>query len=230
MAREDIPGGHGRPPHSEVMRTEKAVASGSTAIMLSGIAAVVLVILSFIGVLRTPLAAIATIAIGLGLLLQGLALTRRQDEIRQQLAATGDTKAAGAVDTGMTAEFIAGIIGIALGILALFGVAPISLMAIAAIVFGIALIMGGPLTTRLDELNESSARIEGVSLEGDPKVVRTASGLEVLVGIAAVILGVLTLLGIANGLFLTLVALLITGAAIAFSGGIVARRAGPVAQ
>ncbi len=230
MARENMPGDPGRPAFSEVRRTEKAVAGGSTGIALAGLVAVVLIIMSFIGVLRTPMAAVATIAIGVGLMLQGLALTRRHDQIREELAAAGNTKAASGIGSGMTAEFIAGIVGIGLGILALFGVAPLALMAIAAIVFGAALIMGGPLTTRLDELNVANARMEGVRLEDNQKVVRTASGLEVLIGIAAAVLGIIWLLGITRGITPILVALILTAAALVFSGGVIARRAGSVAK
>ena len=117
MARNDVPGGPGRPILSDVRRTEKAVASGSTTVALAGLAAVVLVILAFIGVLRMPFASIATIAIGFGLFVQGLAITRRHDQIREELAAAGQSASARGVGTGMTVELFAGLIGIALGVL-----------------------------------------------------------------------------------------------------------------
>jgi hypothetical protein len=96
------------------------------------------------------------------------------------------------------------------------------------IAFGVALILGGPLTTRLDDLNVASSRAEGAPLGGSRKVVRTASGLEVLIGIAAVVLGVLALIAFTHNFMLILVGLIITGAALAFSGGVIARRAGAV--
>src|SRR5690625_8048601 len=111
MARERMPGDPGRKPSSEVRETERAVLSGSTSIMLTGLAAVVLVILSFIGVLRFSFAALATISIGLGLLLQGVALTGRHEEIRDRFAATGDPEAAEAVGAGMTSERVSGVVG-----------------------------------------------------------------------------------------------------------------------
>jgi hypothetical protein len=228
MAREQMPEGPGRPPFSASKQTEKAVAGGSSLVMLAGLASIVLVILSFIGVLRIPLAAVATIVIGAGLFFQGLAITRRHDQIREELAAAGNTKAAQGIGSGMTVELIAGIIGIVLGIVALLGGVPHALLAISVIAFGVALILGGPLTTRLDDLNVASSRAEGAPLGGSRKVVRTASGLEVLIGIAAVVLGVLALIAFTHNFMLILVGLIITGAALAFSGGVIARRAGAV--
>jgi hypothetical protein len=229
MARNDVPGGPGRPIISEVKRTEKVVASGSTTVALAGLVAMVLVILSFIGILRMPFAAIATIAIGFGLFVQGLAITRRHVQIREELAAAGQSASARGVGTGMTVELFAGLIGIALGIIALAGGSPHIVLSIAAIVFGVALIMGSSLTERLNELAITSSRLEGVQLEASRVAAQTASGLEVLVGIGALVLGILSLLGLTN-IMLVLVALLIVGAALFVSGGFIGRRSATVAD
>lgn len=225
MAREQMPEGPGRPPFSEVKRTEEVVAGSSTLVSLAGIAAIVLVILAFIGVLRFSLAAVATIVIGAGLLAQGLALSKRHKQIRAELAAAGNVKAADGIGSGATVEIIAGIIGVVLGVIALAGGSPHSLMAISLIAFGIALIMAGPMMNRLDDLNAVSARAEGTTLDGSHKTVRTSSGLDVLMGIAAVILGILALIGLATNIAVLLVGLLITGFALAMSGGVMTRRA-----
>lgn len=224
MAREHMPEGQGRPPFSEIRKTEEVVSGSSTWVTLAGLASIVLVILSFIGVLRNPMAAAATIVLGAGLLFQGIALSRRRDQLRAELNAAGDTKAADSVGTGMTVEIIAGIIGIVLGVIALISGAVHSLVAISVIAFGIALITGGPLTTRLDDVNVASARAEGAPLEGNRKVVKTASSLEVIMGIAAVVLGILSLIAFTGNIMLLLVGLLITGVALAFSKGVLARR------
>jgi hypothetical protein len=219
-----MPEGPGRPPFSEVKKTEEVVAGSSTLVSLAGIAAIVLVILSYIGVLRFAMAAVATIVIGGGLLAQGLALSRRHKEIRSELAAAGNAKAADGIGSGATVEIVAGIIGVVLGIIALAGGSPRAMMAISLIAFGFALIMVGPLANRLDELNAVSSRAEGVPLDGSHKTVRTTSGMDVLVGIAAVILGILALIGLATNIAVLLVGLLITGIALAVSGGVMTRR------
>lgn len=224
MAREQMPEGPGRPPFSEVKKTEEVVAGSSSLVSLAGIAAIVLVILSFIGILRFSLAAVATIVIGAGLLAQGLALAKRHKEIRSELAAAGNTKAADSIGSGSTVEIIAGIIGVVLGIVALAGGSPHRLMAIALIAFGIALIVAGPMMSRLDDLNAVSARAEGVTLDGSHKSVRTVSGMDVLLGIAAVVLGILALIGLATNIVVLLVGLIITGFSLAVSGGVLTRR------
>lgn len=225
MARERMPEGPGRPPFSEVKKTEEVVAGSSTLIMLAGIASIVLVILAFIGVLRFSFAAIATIVIGAGLLAQGLSLSRRSNQIRAELAAAGNAKAAEGIGSGAMIEIVAGIIGIVLGIIALFGGAPLTLMSLSLIAFGLALIMVGPMANRLDDLNAASARAEGTTLDGSHKTVKTTSGLDVLLGIAVAILGIIVLIGLANNLSVLLVGLLLTGIALAASGGVLAQRA-----
>lgn len=229
MANENVPGGPGRPIISGVRQTEKVVAGGSDTAALAGLVAIVLVILSFIGILRTPFAAISAIAIGFGLFVQGLAITRRHDQIRDELAASGQTATARGLGTGMTVELIAGLFGIALGIIALVGGAPHILLSIAAIVFGVALIMGSSLTTRLNELAVTSAHLEGVQLEAGRAAAQTASGLEVLVGVGAVVLGILSLLGLTN-VMLILVSFIIVGASLLFSGGLIGKRSGKVSH
>jgi hypothetical protein len=82
-----MPEGPGRPPFSEVRRTEKVISGGSSIATLAGLVSIVLVILSFIGVLRFAMAAVATIVIGAGLFFQGLAITRRHNQIREELGA-----------------------------------------------------------------------------------------------------------------------------------------------
>lgn len=223
MAREHMPEDQGRSGSSERKRTEEVVAGSSSMVTLAGLIAIVLVILAFFGVLRYPMAALATIVLGVGLLFQGMALSRRRNELRAELLAAGETKAAESVGTGMTVEIIAGSIGIILGVIALFG-AVHSLVSLSVIAFGVALITGGPLTTRLDDVNVANARVEGVPLDSSRKVVRTASGIEVLLGIVAVVIGILALIAFTTNLTLPLIGLLLVGGSLAFSKGILAKR------
>lgn len=229
MAREHLPEGQGRSPSSERKRTEEVVAGSSSLVTLAGLIAIVLVILAFFGVARSTMAALTTIVLGIGLLSQGMALSKRRNELRADLLAAGETKAAESVGTGMTVEIIAGTIGIILGVIALFSGAVHSLVSLSVIAFGVALITGGPLTTRLDDVNIAHAREEGVPLESSRKVVRTASGIEVLLGIVAVVLGILALIAFSPGMTVPLIGLLLVGAAVAFSQGILAKRSASLA-
>jgi len=224
MAREHMPEGHGQSPSSERKRIEEVVAGSSSMVTLAGLIAIVLVILAFFGVLRNAMAAVATIVLAVGMLAQGMTLSKRRDALRANLLAAGETKAAESVGTGMTVEIIAGSIGILLGVIALFGGAVHSLVSLCVIAFGVALIAGGPLTTRLDDVNVANARVEGVPLDSSRKVVRAASGIEVLLGIVAVVIGILSLIAFTRNLTWPLIGLLLVGASLAFSQGIVAKR------
>ena len=118
---------------------------------------------------------------------------------------------------GLSAEFIAGFGGVALGILSLAGVASMILMPIAAIAFGIALVMGSGVKARVNHLS--------ISNRNEPKLVRqiarealmAASGVEILVGMAAVALGILGVIGI-YPIELSFVAVLAVGGMALFSG------------
>jgi ABC-type Na+ efflux pump permease subunit len=116
----------------------------------------------------------------------------------------------------MSAEFLGGAAGTVLGILALLGVASVTLTSIAVIVYGAALLFGSGARARM-----STLPVE----EGPPsaahQVVREAawasSGPRLLVGVGAAVLGILALVGFAPSI-LILSALLTVGAALALSG------------
>src|SRR5690606_4552522 len=114
--------------------------------------------------------------------------------------------------TGM--EVVGGIVGIALGVLALFGVAPMFLIPIGLIVFGGSLMFG----------SAGTARVHATESRGE-KLGRAASGVQLVIGIVAVALGILALLEIAPTV-LSLVGLLIVGATVLLSGSALGARLG----
>lgn len=185
---------------------------GSVGEAVGGAAAVVLAILALLGLLPLTLNAIAAIAIGAALLIGGAALARRYARaVPAGYVSRGRQDVAGAL--GLQA--IAGVAGLALGILALLRIDPLTLLGVASIVFGAALLAGGGAMARLAR----SAR--WIRAEGDP--VAAAGGWESLVGIGAIVLGILALTGHAP-MTLTLVAMLSVGAAILVSGSVLASR------
>ena len=84
----------------------------------------------------------------------------------------------------MTAEVLSGAAGIVLGILALLGIASMTLLSVAAIVFGAALLLGAGATASLNCLivehhyraHEVGRRVAGTMVSG-------ATGAQVLVGL-----------------------------------------------
>ncbi len=141
--------------------------------------------------------------------------------LSQLVRETGGGSASKAeLEGGMSAELLAGFAGIALGILVLIGFIPATLSAVAVIVFGGALLFGGGETFRVSHLGRyPEDRAEYVSR----LMAESASGGESLVGIAAVVLGILALVGIQPAM-LVLVGLLSLGGAMLLSGTTVTMR------
>jgi hypothetical protein len=94
---------------------------------------------------------------------------------------------------GMSAELVAGAAGVVLGVLALIGVAQVTLMASAAIVFGGALLLGGGEAYRLSQLG--TPRQRSAAERAARAIARSTAGAEALVGIGLVVLGIVALTG-----------------------------------
>jgi hypothetical protein len=176
--------------------------------LILALGAVVLGILGLVGLFPTPLAAIAVIALGVMLLSEGASIVFRSYELLAE-AGTGETLAASEVSRAITAEFLAGVAGVVLGILALVGIVPLTLMAVAVITYGGMLMVtsGGSIGFDWPAIgdNEMVRRLVR-SLRG------AAADAQLLVGLAGVVLGILGLIGI-KPITLVLVALLAIGAA-----------------
>ncbi len=176
---------------------------------------VVLSILGIVGVFRIDLAAIAVIGLGALLLFQGANVVLRYTALLYEAGAEDKVRAA-EVSRGIAAEFLAGLAGIVLGILALLRIAPMTLMSVAVIIYGGTLLL-------------TSGESIWLSLfSGDNEVARqlmhsmsmAAAGAQVLVGLAGLVLGILGVIGIAP-IMMILVALLASGASILLRGSFV---------
>lgn len=144
---------------------------------IGSIAVIALAIAGLAGVWSMNIAAIAVIVLAAAILIAGGVFTEREMLVRRgELAST---------------ELLAGLTGIVLGILALLGTAPGTLISVATIVFGACLLF--------------SRMVDG------------AFGSRMLVGIGAVVLGILAVVGLSQTT-LVLVALLCLGAMELFAG------------
>jgi hypothetical protein len=103
----------------------------------TGIIAIVLTILGLLKLVPIQLVAIATIAAGVGLFAQGLAVARGYAKALSGPTADISLSSAG----GWALTFLAGVAGVILGILALLGLDSIALVAISAIVLGGSIIL-----------------------------------------------------------------------------------------
>lgn len=188
--------------------------SGSTIEALGGAAAVILTILGLAHVATESMMAIAAIVLGGSLFLQGGLVAAEYNEILSRFEGGPFAEFGG----GLGAEALAGVSGILLGILALFGLEAQTLMAVAAIVLGGGLVLSSGVASRLNSVKIEIAKGSAEAKSAAHEAVYGASFTQILVGLGAVVLGVLALLSIASTV-LILVALLAIGVSTLFSGG-----------
>jgi hypothetical protein len=208
-----------RPPAPE-RRSRKAMAGGSLAEGLGGAAAVILAIIGLAGSLPRYMAAVATIAIGVAFIAQGGTVAARWSALRE--SAGGVEHATTEFGAGMSAELLGGAAGIVLGILALIGLVPNLLLPVALLVFGGTLLLSSASEYDLGRMGGGyDARWATIVRD----VAAGAAGMNLLVGVAAVVLGIIALLAPrAAGMTVTLVGLLVVGAAILLAGAAIGTR------
>jgi hypothetical protein len=201
--------------HSPSGVSGEAASYGGFVDALGGIATIVLAIIALSGVKPDTLLSIATIVFGAALLIQGGAMLSEF----AQIEATPDTAVA-AGGGGISALFLFGIAGIVLGVLALLGLHAAVLTAIAAIAFGVALLVSSSgvwhlLTSRSVAMRfqTHSPMVRAVASE----VAAGSAGLQAMAGLTVIVLGLLAVCGIYTGP-LTLIALIVAGASILLTG------------
>jgi len=188
---------------------EMVVETGSGFELFCGAIAILLSVLGLAGYLATYFAAGATLAVGFALLAQGSTIATRWRRA-VHLAGTERTER-----LGMTTEMFGGLALIVLAILAVMGVAPVTLLASASIVVGAALLLGGPTQPAFAPVPSGVSPVRW-QVEHTPG--RTTAGVMVMAGIAAVVLGIVALFGWGPAIPLVLVAMLCTAAALVLAG------------
>jgi hypothetical protein len=184
----------------------KRIFGGSTAEGLIGGCAVALAIIGLSNIFPMLLVCIASIVVGVAVAFEGGALSARHNTLLSEGRITDKHSRS----WGVTYIFFAGAAGIALGILSLLNVVPMVLIAVSAIVLGSALMVDSGANEHLRELESSQAT-------------QATTGVQLMVGIGTVALGILALAGVAP-LSLTLVAMLAIGAVNFVTGATISRR------
>ena len=210
-------------PEYERRISMEVVTSGSMIEATGGFAAVVLSILSLANILPMYLIPIATLVIGIGLLFEGGAVAFRYWRLPDEISAGrwASMELAG----GMIAEFVAGITGVVLGVLAILGFIPLILATVSVLVFGGALVLGSGLTSRLESL-EYGIEVEGTKRTFYRRNVLGKIGtvsVQIVFGFVAIVLGILSLLGVLPAT-LTAIALLVLGFSALLSGSAISNR------
>jgi hypothetical protein len=206
-------------------RRVEIVGAGSMVVALGAAAAIVLAILGLAGALPGYMVTIATIVLGGALLFEGGAVVARYHRIARDAAQPSERPLlSGDVGAGMTAESLAGIAGVALGILALLGLAAYILVPVALIAFGGGLLLGSAAVSRLQSVQLEGHAAVSESMRSMLRELGNMSiGGQVLVGTGAIVLGILALLGL-SPLTLTLVGMLAVGFSLLMSGSAIGAR------
>jgi hypothetical protein len=196
---------------------DRNTARHDTAQALTGSAAVVLAIIGLLGLTPVLLASIGVIVTGADLLLAAGETSAREARFED----SGDHR--GVIVAGWGGDSLLGGAAIALGVLALVGVAPRILLPIAALALGGGLVLGSMATARVEahaHAWHATHRDQVVSVQ---ETVPAGGGLEMLIGLGAIVLGILGLTGRAP-VAVTLVAVLGTGGALLLAGSAIAAR------
>ncbi len=200
---------------SETSAAGESAAYGGFVDALGGIATIILAIIALSGVKADILLSIATIVFGAALLIQGGAMLSEF----AQIEAAAETPAASS-GAGVSALFLIGAAGIVLGVLALLGVHATILTSVAVIAFGGALVVSASAVWHLLTSRSVATRFQsrGSLLSAvATDMAAGSSGVQSMAGLAVIVLGILAVSG-TYSLVLTLVALLVAGAAIVMTG------------
>jgi hypothetical protein len=185
---------------------------------VGAIAIIVLSIIGLAGTASATMAAIATIVIGAAILMQATNTASEYVELVEAEQAGGFAKA-GAVGGGITLEFLAGGAGVVLGILALLTPVTSVLAAAALIIFGGTLLLSAGATARATEMQTQSAAMSGNARALLHQTASVGSGAQIMIGIAAIVLGILALVGLHAAVLILVGELAIGAALLAVSAG-----------
>ena len=199
----------------------ETAAYGGLADAAGGIATVVLAIVGLAHAAPETMAGIATIVFGAALLVQAGAMLSEYAGI--VLPPGAEVSSVGQFgSSSLSPVFLAGAAGIILGILALLHINPEILLAAAVIAFGAALILSSNSVSHLHHAKRASftgaqqSEMLGSEILANEMALGSA-GIQGLAGLASIVLGILALVG-TNSVILTLVALLVLGAALILTG------------
>jgi hypothetical protein len=200
-------------------RYAETAAYGGLIDALGGIATIVLAIIGLTAFDPLGMAGIATIVFGAALLVQGGTIL--SEYARNLLPSDTLMDTSGLHSEGLSALLLAGAAGIVLGVLALLGIASIQLTAVAVIAFASALLLSSSSVRQLYLLESQTSQAMPTRSVNELLAGQMASGsagVQLLAGLATLVLGILAIAGY-QPLLLTLAALLVLGVTVLLTGG-----------
>ncbi|HLH97293.1 MAG TPA: hypothetical protein VKW08_19450 [Xanthobacteraceae bacterium] len=207
-----------------IFETASTTSYGGFADAIGGIATIVLAIVALTGTHSDIIVPIATIVFGAALLVHGGSLLSEYAHIIFPPGTATDSQQE-FTGGSLSAVFLVGAAGIVLGVLALLGIQPTVLTAVAVIAFGSALVLSSNAVWHLYLMKRSTILgrepREGWHLGSEMLAGEMASGsagMQALAGLAAAVLGILAVVG-TNPEVLTVIGLLVLGTTIVLTGG-----------
>ena len=204
---------------TEIISAERA-SYGGFVDAVGGLATTVLTIAGLTGIAPSMMLSIVTIIFGAALLIQGGAMLSEYAGVvfpSGSTAASIDTLGGGA----LSAIFLVGAAGMVLGVLALLGVHPASLAAVAVIAFGAGMVMSSRSLLNLHMIKASAKPTSEPTRLGSEivaaEMVSGSAGIQTIAGLSAIVLGILAVVGMRPEA-LSLVALLVLGATLVLTG------------
>lgn len=200
---------------------QEAASYGGLVDAAGGIVTIVLAIIALSGVHPTMLLSIATIVFGAALLIQGGTMLSEYTRMIFPTDTMSPAEEFGG-GGGVAAVFLVAAAGIVLGVLALIGIVPETLVAIAIIAFGGALVLSSNAVWQLYRMKWISHRATGRRLVSGGEILawEMASGsaaVQCLAGLAVIVLGILAVIG-KEATTLSLIGLLVLGATVLLTG------------
>ncbi len=203
------------------MTAARVVRGGSAVSGIAGAIAVLLAILGLSNIMPELMLPLAVIALGASFLFEGGTIAARfSDFLTETSRSRRDVPKLG---TGVTLEVAGGVVGAILGILAILKVLPFILTPVAILVYGITLVFGSGVTAWFDELLTTRSGEHAVYGWTAHDAVVVSAGVQIILGLTGIVLGILSLVGI-SPLVLSLSAELCIGFAALVTGTAISAR------
>lgn len=209
--------------HSYVYPSFRRMVAASAIQAMIGVGVATIAILGLAHLTPVIFAAVATIAVGTAMLFQGGMISARyRVATSEQEGSEYGRKVRGWAQVGVM--YLAGIAGIALGILSLLGFVPNVLIPAALVSLGISLLFGGAVNARLNA--RDMAHLAGEAEKQEMELLRErglfSAGVQSVAGVGAVGLGVLAL-AMVFPIELSLIAVLALGFGLFLNGAVISR-------
>jgi len=205
----------GRVTVQEIRERTRIMEGATTLELVVAAAAVGLAIVGLAGVLPRHMAAAAAILIGGGLMMEGAAIAARYREL---LTSQADTPPWTSAALSTTVETLGGVGIVVLGILAVIGLYPVTLLAVSALAFGATLWFGAPEVNALGAFADRPGPDAPVEAHARHQAARASAAASALAGMAVGVLGILVLAQIGQ-MKLILSAMIVAGGATLVRGG-----------